>query len=117
MKTLSIRQPWAYLIASGQKDIENRTWKTSFRGKFLIHAGKKLDKDAYNILTDSGIKLPPVEKLKFGGIIGKAEITGCVSESKSEWFNGPFGFKIERASETKFIPCKGRLYFFEPSHL
>ncbi len=37
---LSIRQPWAWLIVNGYKDIENRTWSTRFRGKVLIHAGK-----------------------------------------------------------------------------
>ncbi|MEI3544750.1 MAG: ASCH domain-containing protein [Alphaproteobacteria bacterium] len=40
---LSIRQPWAWLIVNGYKDIENRTWPTHFRGKVLIHAGKKWD--------------------------------------------------------------------------
>ena len=32
MKTLTIKQPWATLIAMGIKDIENRTWPTKFRG-------------------------------------------------------------------------------------
>lgn len=27
MKAISIKQPWASLIAHGIKDIENRTWK------------------------------------------------------------------------------------------
>lgn len=38
MKALSIKQPWASLIAHGIKDIENRTWATKYRGKVLIHA-------------------------------------------------------------------------------
>lgn len=38
MKTLSIKQPYATLIAEGIKDIENRSFKTNFRGTFLIHA-------------------------------------------------------------------------------
>lgn len=40
MKAITIKQPWASLIVSGLKDIENRTWKTNFRGRVLIHAGK-----------------------------------------------------------------------------
>ena len=32
MKALSIQQPWAWLIAHGKKDVENRTWATAFRG-------------------------------------------------------------------------------------
>ena len=38
MKTITIKQPWAQFIAEGIKDIENRTWKTNFRGRVLIHA-------------------------------------------------------------------------------
>jgi hypothetical protein len=40
MKALTISQPFASLIASGEKWIENRTWCTSYRGPIAIHAGK-----------------------------------------------------------------------------
>ncbi len=40
MMTLSIRQPWAWLVVSGTKDVENRTWTTQYRGWLLIHAGQ-----------------------------------------------------------------------------
>ena len=40
MKALTIRQPWASLIASGVKTIETRSWRTSYRGPLAIHAGK-----------------------------------------------------------------------------
>lgn len=40
MSYLSVRQPWAHAIVTGIKPIENRSWKTSFRGPLLIHAGK-----------------------------------------------------------------------------
>ena len=36
MKALSVRQPWAHLIASGEKIIEVRSWQTDYRGKLLI---------------------------------------------------------------------------------
>ena len=32
MKTLSVRQPWASLLVSGLKDIENRTWAPNYKG-------------------------------------------------------------------------------------
>jgi hypothetical protein len=38
LKTLSIQQPYASLVAYGVKKIENRTWQTNYRGKVLIHA-------------------------------------------------------------------------------
>lgn len=40
MKALTIRQPWASLVALGVKTIETRSWSTSYRGPLAIHAGK-----------------------------------------------------------------------------
>lgn len=40
MKALTIRQPWASLIAEGVKTIETRSWSTKYRGPIAIHAGK-----------------------------------------------------------------------------
>ncbi len=47
MKALSIRQPWAWLILHGGKDIENRDWATRFRGRVLIHASKGMTRDEW----------------------------------------------------------------------
>ena len=41
MKAITTCQPYAELIASGAKRIENRTWSTSYRGELAIHAGKR----------------------------------------------------------------------------
>lgn len=43
MKALTVRQPWASLIACGAKTIETRSWRTSYRGWLAIHAGKTID--------------------------------------------------------------------------
>jgi hypothetical protein len=48
LKTLSIKNPWAYLIAYGIKDVENRTWKTDFRGEFLIHVSGEDELDIFD---------------------------------------------------------------------
>jgi hypothetical protein len=48
LKTLSIRNPWAYLVAYGVKDVENRSWKTDYRGDFLIHCSGKPDDWPYH---------------------------------------------------------------------
>jgi hypothetical protein len=37
-KTLSVKQPYAAFICAGVKTVENRTWKTDYRGRLLIHA-------------------------------------------------------------------------------
>ncbi|KGE19588.1 ASCH domain-containing protein [Paenibacillus wynnii] len=44
MLCLTIRQPWATLIALGEKEFETRSWRTNHRGELAIHAGKKIDK-------------------------------------------------------------------------
>jgi hypothetical protein len=43
MKALTIRQPWASLIALGVKHIETRSWSTRYRGPLAIHAGVRYD--------------------------------------------------------------------------
>jgi ASCH domain len=42
MKVLTIKQPWAGLIATGLKPIENRTWATKYRGPLAIHVSGKI---------------------------------------------------------------------------
>lgn len=46
MKVITIKQPFATLIAEGLKEYEFRTWKTNYRGPIFIHAGKGIDKKA-----------------------------------------------------------------------
>lgn len=74
MKTLTIKQPWASLIIEGYKEYEFRTWKTNFRGKIYIHAGKTLENSFLKDLYD----------LKYlrGAIIGEAELEDCILVSE-----------------------------------
>jgi len=41
MKAISVKQPWASMIARGEKTIETRTWTTKYRGPLLICSSKK----------------------------------------------------------------------------
>lgn len=41
MKAISVRQPWASMIANGEKTIETRTWSTNYRGDLLIVSSKR----------------------------------------------------------------------------
>lgn len=54
MKCLSIRQPWAGLIALGIKKIENRSRRTNYRGAFGIHAGVQTCAEIEDMLDGSG---------------------------------------------------------------
>jgi hypothetical protein len=113
VKAISIRQPWAYLIVNGYKDVENRSWPTKVRGRILIHAGKKIDKEDYEyVIKKLKIKLPPLDKVETGGIVGEVELVDCVENSKSKWFRGEYGFVLKNAKKKRFIPWKGQLGFF-----
>jgi len=40
MYAITVKQPWAWAIAAGFKDVENRTTNWSYRGPLAIHAGR-----------------------------------------------------------------------------
>ena len=121
---LSIRQPWAWAIIHAGKNIENRTWATSFRGPVCIHAGKGMTKGEFSEFVElaramnrsgnwpNNAWVPFPNELPRGGIVGVAEITGCVNRSGSPWFFGPWGFTLTNVRPVDFIPCKGALGFF-----
>lgn len=99
MKALTIKQPYASLIVEGIKDIENRTWKTNYRGRILIHAGKdnliKNLKYGDDIICLNNKQLEYINNNKHndifnkelitGAIIGSVEILDCVINHTSIW--------------------------------
>ena len=120
MYALSIRQPWAWLIANGWKNIENRMWPTRFRGRFLIHASKGMTRTEWfeaaefvrAFASDLVQKIPNPDVIERGGIVGEANLVDCVTQDTSHWFCGPYGFVLKDARPLKFWPVKGRLGFF-----
>ncbi|HAB67373.1 MAG TPA: hypothetical protein DCE23_08400 [Firmicutes bacterium] len=58
MKVLTLKQPWASLVANGYKVYEFRSWKTKYRGEILIHAGCGVDKEWLEKVKDYGIDFP-----------------------------------------------------------
>lgn len=122
MKAISIRQPWAWLIVNGYKDIENRTWDTKYRGMVLIHAAKTKPTavewyEAERVAHAAGVPyFPPFEAMEKGGIVGYAYITGTTRENASPWFFGPVGFYLTGAKSLPFQPLKGKLSFFETGY-
>lgn len=117
MKALSIRQPWAWLIIHGGKDIENRKWNTRFRGRFLVHAAAGMTCDEYNFASNYakgiGVDIPPANDLKRGGIIGSVELIDCQNFHSSPWYMGEKAFILKDPDPLPFIPIKGKLSFFE----
>ena len=121
LPALSIRQPWAWLILNGGKDVENRTWKTNFRGRFLIHAAKGMTREEFEAACEfsrlAGFRgdIPDGEQLARGGIVGVAELVDCTMQHRTPWFCGPYGFMLRNVAPVPFIPCKGSLGFFVPT--
>lgn len=118
MRALSIKQPWAWCIVNGIKDIENRTWKTSYRGPVLIHASRQFDegfdwKGFKWICEQQNIKRPLIQEFLKGYIIGQAELIDCVDSHPSSWFTGPWGFVLGSPKAFKDpIPYRGMLGIF-----
>lgn len=81
MKAITIKQPWATLIAIGEKKFETRSWQTKYRGTLAIHAGKSIDKEA---CEDSWIKgvldkhgITSYKDLPTGVVLATVELVDC----------------------------------------
>ena len=79
MKALSIINPWAHLIMYHGKNIENRSWRTDYRGRLLIHVSKKLMID-YKFLISDLKSCCLLDKEKFQGIEGEEEFKQIEAE-------------------------------------
>ena len=125
MKAITIKQPFASLIAAGIKEYEFRTWKTNYRGEILIHAGKSIDKDAMKKFEFLNLDYPT------GCIIAKAKLTDCVpiteavkeelreknflvysGTTESAGWNG-YGFWLENVETMEPIFVNGMLGLWE----
>uniref|UniRef100_A0A6M3LBP2 Putative ASCH domain-containing protein n=1 Tax=viral metagenome TaxID=1070528 RepID=A0A6M3LBP2_9ZZZZ len=135
MKALSIRQPWAWLIVHGYKDVENRTWPLpeDMRGqRIYVHAGVKVDWDTstawiLDALQKQGSGIEPFWKVwrsghfPTGALVGEVTIIGQAAhggehlgQKPSPWYEGPCGFLLDDAvAYDNPIPWRGQLRFFE----
>lgn len=114
LRALSIRQPWAWLVANGHKRVENRTWPTEHRGDTLIHAGKLFDTEGHQWVLRSFPHLRDVMPQQFdlGGVVGIGQVVNCVDRSSDPWFVGPYGFVFLNPRPLRFVPVRGELGFF-----
>lgn len=124
MKTISIKQPYASLIVSGIKDIENRSWKTSYRGRVLIHASAVPALSGIEELTPEQMQFAyyeiedgkEIEPILTSAIIGSVEIVDCVQNHNSIWAEkGVWNWVL--ANPVKFknpiLGVKGKLSLWE----
>lgn len=96
MKVLSVQQPWATMICSGIKDVENRSWKPQTNpGRILIHASKKFTAGMLGQMPwewGSSIlnhiqfgNLPQPNGFPAGSIIGYVTLDRVETKSDSLW--------------------------------
>jgi hypothetical protein len=126
-KALSLKQPYAWLIANGYLLVDDRSWGTHYRGLVLIHASKGLYTEYCDYLRAStDIPLPSKDKLEVGGVVGIANLVLCcqpgnlpahVSREQRAHFGGVhqqhFGFLFEQATPFALLPCRGKLGIFD----
>ena len=122
MKVISIKQPFATLIAEGYKEYEFRTWKTKYRGEIYIHASLSENKEAMKKYKDLNLTY-----LK-GCIIAKATLSDCLEindEFKTmikpknkypyiynhvlENDDNKYAFHLTNVEKIEPIPIKGKL--------
>jgi hypothetical protein len=72
MKVITLKQPWATLVAEGIKKYEFRSWKTKYRGKLLIHAGVGVEKQAMSKFKNLNFEYPS------GKIIAVVDLEECL---------------------------------------
>jgi hypothetical protein len=121
VRCLTIRQPWAWAIMEGIKDVENRGWSTAYRGPLYIHAavtpafrwapGKMLD--------DGETELPPMAEMEYGAILGVVDLTDCVDPDEyppdDAWAFGPYCWVLEGPRRLAMpVRCRGQMGLWTP---
>ena len=117
MKALSVKQPWAAAILFFGKDVENRTWKTDYRGPLLIHASKTFDHRGFERIRGRGdTRLPYFNyRENMGGIVGLVELVDCdCGYHPSDWAErGYWHWILKDPEPLPFFACRGELGIFE----
>ena len=123
MKVITIQQPWAHLIIHGlpdttpiipkMKNVENRTWSSTYRGSILIHSGK--GKTYREAAEAYGLK---PKDMTFGAVIGVVEMYDCKRVDEmvpTHWTDGPWCHLYRNPRPLRNpIPWKGALGLWTP---
>jgi hypothetical protein len=122
---LSVRQPWAWAIIHGGKDIENRSRHAVANGnmkpaRICIHASAGMTRDEYEhareLIEQLGVKCPRPDELIRGAIIGTVDVIDVVKEHASQWFYGQTsndrGLVLRDPRPCDPVSCKGELGYF-----
>ena len=122
-RALSVRQPWAWLIVNGYKDIENRSWeppKDVLGKRLLIHAGRAVVEDADYVEFKNTCKKHKIvnypkspENFDYGAVIGSVTVEGFAMNSSSDWASeGSVHWMLKGAKKMKPKIARGQLGIF-----
>lgn len=101
MRILTVRQPWAWAIIHGGKDVENRVRNIAgdYRGPVLIHTALKRDDQGW---VDSGAwRLTTSmrgEPMALGAIIGVVDLVDVHHDMSCPWEPGRRGYRAGQCS-------------------
>jgi activating signal cointegrator 1 len=115
MKTLTLTQPWATLVAIGAKRIETRSWSTSYRGPIAIHAAKSFPKWArdftmepicYETVRYHGVHKPADQRpgelmaaYPLGYVLATARLVNILPTAVVHNVHNVFGVSLEPLSD------------------
>lgn len=115
MKALSIKQPWAQLIAQGDKTIEVRSWVTKYRGPLLIVASRSPIVSA-PLEDGTGTRILPVgAAICVVGLVSVRPLLFSDVEAAclSAFPPGQWAWILENPRPVRPVPVMGRLKIFE----
>lgn len=114
MKALSIKQPWASLIAEGHKTIETRTWATDYRGPLLICSSKGVDEKALDEFREM------ISSAPCGFALAVVDLVDCVpmtyeheQDALCGVYSGAFAWRLKRVRRIRPFRVRGKLGLFE----
>lgn len=129
VRGLTIQQPWAHLIVTGRKLVENRSKRATYRGPILIHAGA----GRTWIKPTARTQFPDYA---FGAVVGVANMVNCVSLEllgngtrrvgpealrshpwivEHQYAEGPWCYVLEDVQRLATpVPCRGQLGWWHP---
>lgn len=104
MKAISLKQPWATMIANEEKTVETRTWPTRYRGDILIVSSKN----------------PKIDGLPAGQALCVVELVDCRPMKKEDeqaaqchWYNGAWAWVIRNRRPVVPVHIRGTLGIYQ----
>lgn len=114
---LSLHQPWAWAILHAGKRVENRTWKTDYRGPLVIHAAQTRRSMRHGLgvlgrLHACGVfdAMLDVKRLPYGALVGVCELVDVVPiawRATDAWACGPWCWLLEEVRTIEPVAWRG----------